>query len=56
MRWTANPQQIAAKRKARASAQNRAEQIQALPAQAAMVKAQAVAAKAQGGQPQQAMQ
>ena len=44
--WLANDQQIAQKRQARAQAQQRQEQIQAAPAQAAMMKAQAVQAKA----------
>jgi hypothetical protein len=44
--WMADPQQIAQKQKARAAAQQRQEQIQAAPAEAAMIKARAVAAKA----------
>ena len=48
--WMATDQEIQNKRRARAQAQARQQQIQALPAQAAMVKAQAVAAKA-GGPP-----
>lgn len=51
--WMASDQQIAQKRKARAQAQQRQQQIQAMPAQAAMVKAQAVAAKNGQGQPTQ---
>jgi len=43
--WMADQQSIAAKRKNRAAAQQRQEQIQAAPAQAAMIKARAVAAK-----------
>lgn len=44
---TATPQEVAAKQKNRSAAAERQQQIQALPAQAAMVKAQAVAAKSQ---------
>jgi hypothetical protein len=44
--WMADAQSIAAKRKNRAAAQQRQEQIQAAPAQAAMIKARAVAAQA----------
>jgi hypothetical protein len=44
--WMADGQAIAAKRKARAQAQARKEQIDAAPAQAAVIKARAVAAKA----------
>jgi len=44
--WLADDKAIAAKRQARAAAQQRQEQIQAAPAQAAMMKAQAVQAKA----------
>jgi hypothetical protein len=43
--WVASDDQIAQKRKSRAAAMQQQQQIQALPAQAAMVKAQAVAAK-----------
>jgi len=55
--WMADDQQIAAKRKARAAQQQRQEQIQAAPAQAAIIKARAVAAKsgALEQQPQGAM-
>lgn len=42
---SATPQEVAAKQKNRAAQAERQQQIQALPAQAAMVKAQAVAAK-----------
>lgn len=54
-RWSSSPQSLAAKRKNRAAAAERQQQIQALPAQAAMVKAQAVASKSQplGGTPVQ---
>lgn len=45
VRWTANNEEIAAKRKARANQAQQQARIQALPAEAAMVKAQAVAAK-----------
>jgi len=44
--FIADAKMIADKRKARADAQQRQEQIQAAPAQAAMIKARAVAAKA----------
>ena len=49
--WMATPDKMAAKRKARAQAQAKDQAIKALPNQAAMVKAQAIAAKA--GQPVQ---
>lgn len=51
--WIADGQKIAAKRKGRAQAQQQDQQIKAMPAQAAMVKAQAVANKnaPQGGMP-----
>lgn len=56
--WMASPAKIAQKRKARAEAQQAQMQIQALPAQAAMLKAQATVSKqggasaaAQGGAP-----
>jgi Bacteriophage head to tail connecting protein len=58
--WMASPDEIAQKDKALADSQQRQQQIQAAPAQAAMMKAQAVQAKAgmgqqqpQQGQPQQ---
>jgi hypothetical protein len=44
-KWMASPDMIAAKRKARAEAQQRQEAIQAAPAQAAIMKAAAVQAK-----------
>ena len=44
-RWSSSPQSLAAKRKNRQAAEQRQQAIQALPAQAAMVKAQAVAGK-----------
>ena len=47
--WMANDQQIQAKRQGRAKSQQQDKQIQALPAQAAMMKAQAVVAKNQPG-------
>lgn len=53
-RWMADDEKLAAKRKARADAAGRQEQIQAAPAAAALVKAQSVAAK--NGQPQQQQQ
>jgi hypothetical protein len=43
--WMADKNQIAAKQKARAQAQQRQEKIQAAPAEAAIIKARAVAAK-----------
>jgi hypothetical protein len=46
--WMNSEQQIAAKRQARAKAQAQQQQIQALPAQAAMLKAQATVSKANG--------
>lgn len=56
-RWMADDEAVAGKRKGRAQAQARQEAIQAAPAQAAMMKAQAVQTKAgmgqQQGQPQQ---
>jgi hypothetical protein len=52
-RWMNDDQTIAAKRKARAQQAVQQQQLQALPAQAAMLKAQAVVQKA-GGPPQQA--
>jgi hypothetical protein len=54
--WMASPEQIAQKRQARAEAQKRQEQIQAAPAQAAMMKAQAAQAKAGMGGPPGAQQ
>lgn len=55
-RWSSTPQSLAAKRKNRAQQQERQLEMQELPARAAMVKAQAVAAKAPnlGGTPTQA--
>jgi hypothetical protein len=44
-RWSSSPQSLQAKRQSRAQAQQKQQAIAALPAQAAMVKAQAVAAK-----------
>ncbi len=49
MTWMSSPEQIAAKRNSRAQAQARQEQIQAMPAQAAMMKANAVAQEKTGG-------
>lgn len=51
-RWMNDDQTIQAKRKARAQQAAQQQQLQALPAQAAMIKAQAVVQKA-GGPPQQ---
>lgn len=48
--WMADDRMIAGKRKDRATAQQKQEAIQAAPAQAAMMKAQAVQAKAGVGQ------
>jgi hypothetical protein len=45
--WTATDEQVKAKQKARSDAQAQQARIQALPAEAAMVKAQAVVAKNQ---------
>ena len=47
-RWMADPRQVMAKRQARAEAQRRQEQIQALPAEAAMMKAMQGQAQQQG--------
>jgi hypothetical protein len=47
--WMATDQEISAKRQNRAKAQQRQEAIQAMPAQAAMMKAQATVAKNQPG-------
>jgi hypothetical protein len=47
--WLADDKQVAAKRQARAKAQAADQQIKAMPAQAAMMKAQAVVAKNQPG-------
>jgi hypothetical protein len=46
--WMASPEELNAKRQARAQAQQKEQQIQAMPAQAAMIKAQATVAKANG--------
>lgn len=52
--WTSDDAAVALKRKNRASSQQQQQQINALPAQAAMIKAQATVAKSNGGQvPQQ---
>ena len=50
--WMASPEEIAAKNKALAQQQQIQQEIQAAPAKAAMMKAQAVAQKAGGGGPQ----
>lgn len=55
-RWMAGPKAIAVKRQQRAKAQQTQEQIQAAPAQAAMMKAQAAVQKAGGGQVMPAQQ
>lgn len=49
--WMADKDQISAKRKNRAQAQQTQQQIQALPAQAAMLKAQATVKKNEPGVP-----
>jgi hypothetical protein len=54
--WMADDKAIARKRKARAKAQAQEQQIKALPNQAAMIKAQAVAQKNGAQQPQQQAQ
>jgi Bacteriophage head to tail connecting protein len=53
-RHSATPQEVQAKQKNRNAAQQRQQELQAMPARAAMIKAQAAAAKAppMGGQPQ----
>lgn len=48
--WMASDEQVAAKRDQRAKQLEQQQQIQAAPAAAALVKAQAVAGKTQGGQ------
>ncbi len=48
-RWMASDQKMTDKRKARAQAEQRQQQIQAMPAQAAMMKAQSVVEKNQPG-------
>lgn len=48
-RWMAAPELVVQKRQSRAQAQAQAQAIQAMPAQAAMLKAQAVVAKHQPG-------
>jgi len=50
--WMATPDEVKRKANNRAKQQQVEQQIKAAPAQAAMMKAQAVAAKAGGGQPQ----
>ena len=55
---SSTPQELAAKRKNRQAAEQKQQQINALPAQAAMIKAQAAAAKSPptaGPQPQPQM-
>lgn len=55
--WMASPEKMAAIRAARAQAQHAQQQIQAAPAQAALIKAKAVAAeKGGGGLPQPGIQ
>jgi len=51
--WMSSDKDVAKKRQARAQAQAKQQAIQAAPAQAAMMKAQAVQAQAGIGQPQQ---
>jgi hypothetical protein len=48
--WFASPKSLAAKRKQRAQAQQRDQESKELPGKAAIMKAQAIAAKAQAGQ------
>ncbi|MGE3283783.1 MAG: portal protein, partial [Alphaproteobacteria bacterium] len=48
-RWMASQQKMQQKRQARAQAMARQQQIQEMPAQAAMIKARAAAMKTQGG-------
>jgi hypothetical protein len=48
-RWMATTKQIAAKRKSRSDAQQREDQVKSLPGQAAIMKANAITAKAQTG-------
>ncbi len=48
--WMAGPDEVAAKRENRAKAQAQQQAIAAAPGQAAMLKAETVAAEAQGGQ------
>ncbi len=50
-RWLNDDETIAGKRQTRAEQAVQQQQIQALPAQAAMIKAQAVVAKAAGPPP-----
>lgn len=52
----ASPDKIAAKQQARAQAQQRQEQIQSAPAEAALIKAHAAANKTGGLPPQQQVQ
>ena len=54
--WMSSPDKIASKRQARAKAQAKQQAIQAAPAQAALVKANAVAQKNGAQQPQQPQQ
>jgi hypothetical protein len=54
--WMADDQSVGQKRQNRAQAQQKAQAIQALPAQAAMLKAQATVAKNQPGIPQNGAQ
>jgi hypothetical protein len=48
--WMPTPQEIAAAQKNRASAVQADQQLKALPGQAAIMKAQAITAKAQAGE------
>lgn len=50
MSWYASPRLLAQKRKAREQAQQADQQTKQMPAQAAIIKAHAIAAKAQAGQ------
>ena len=49
-RWVADDKAVAAKRKQRADAQERENQVKELPGRAAIIKAQAIGQKAQAGQ------
>lgn len=49
-RWMASPDKLAQKRKSRAAAKQQQQQVQSLPGQAAIMKAQAISDKAKAGQ------
>ena len=48
--WFSSPQMLADKRKARAQAEQQENEVKSLPGKAAIIKAQAITAKAQAGQ------